>query len=63
MELIPGSDCIYVDPVIEAYKKDVDVTLLHENLNRSVEERFQKLKQMYDFWRAAQAGKQQKDAV
>jgi hypothetical protein len=28
------------DPVIEAYKKDVDRTLLRENLNRSVEERY-----------------------
>jgi len=31
------------DPVIEAYKKDVDRTLLRENLKRSVEERFQSL--------------------
>lgn len=28
------------DPVIEAYKKDVDRTLIRENLRRSVEERF-----------------------
>jgi hypothetical protein len=27
------------DPVIEAYKEDVDRTLLRENLKRSVEER------------------------
>jgi hypothetical protein len=27
------------DPVIEAYKKDVDRTLLRENLRRTVEER------------------------
>lgn len=31
------------DPVIEAYKKDVDRTLLIENLKLSVEERFLKL--------------------
>jgi hypothetical protein len=31
------------DPVIEAYKKDVDRTLLRENLKRSVEERFRNL--------------------
>ena len=31
------------DPVIEAYKKDVDVTLLAENLKLTVEQRFQKL--------------------
>jgi len=28
------------DPVIEAYKKGVDRTLIRENLRRSVEERF-----------------------
>jgi hypothetical protein len=28
------------DPVIEAYKRDVDRTLIRENLKRSVEERF-----------------------
>ena len=27
------------DPVIEAYKKDIDRTLLRENLKRTVEER------------------------
>jgi hypothetical protein len=31
------------DPVIEAYKKDVDRTLLRENLKRSAEERFRNL--------------------
>jgi len=30
------------DPVIEAFKKDVDRTLLRERLKRSVEERQQK---------------------
>lgn len=30
----------YVDPVIEAYKKDVDRTLLRENLKLTVQERF-----------------------
>jgi hypothetical protein len=28
------------DPVIEAYKRDVDRTLLRQNLRRSIEERF-----------------------
>ena len=32
----------YYDPVIEAYKKDVDRTLLRENLKLTVEERFRK---------------------
>ncbi len=31
------------DPVIEAYKKDVDRTILHENLKLSVEERLRAL--------------------
>ncbi len=29
------------DPVIEAYKKDIDRTLLRENLRLTVEERFE----------------------
>jgi hypothetical protein len=35
------------DPVIEAYKKDVDRTLLRENLRRTPEERWQNLLGMY----------------
>jgi hypothetical protein len=31
------------DPVIEAYKKDVDRTLLRENLKLTVDERVQKM--------------------
>jgi hypothetical protein len=31
------------DPVIEAYKKHVDRTLLRENLRRTVQERFEML--------------------
>jgi hypothetical protein len=34
------------DPVIEAYKADVDRTLLRERLKRSVEERLRDLMQM-----------------
>jgi len=34
------------DPVIEAYKKDVDRTLLRENLKLPVEDRFRKLKEL-----------------
>lgn len=30
----------YVDPVVAAYKKDIDRTLIRENLKRTVEERF-----------------------
>ena len=39
IELAPADYC---DPVIEAYKKDVDRTLLRENLKLSVEERIRK---------------------
>ena len=31
-----------LDPVVEAYKKDIDRTLIRENLKLSVEERFRK---------------------
>ena len=33
-----------LDPVIEAYRKDVDVTLIRENLRLTVDQRFQQLK-------------------
>ena len=32
----------WVDPVIEAYKKDIDLTLIRENLKLTVTERFEK---------------------
>jgi hypothetical protein len=32
----------FYDPVIEAYKKDVDRTLLRENLKLTVDERFRR---------------------
>jgi hypothetical protein len=47
-ELAPADYC---DPVIEAYKKNVDRTLLRENLKLTVEERFLKFEQ---FWKYAQ---------
>ncbi|MGI8656143.1 MAG: hypothetical protein ACR2LC_13115 [Pyrinomonadaceae bacterium] len=37
------------DPVIAAYKKDVDRTLIRENLRLSVEERFIKLMRLQEF--------------
>ncbi len=52
------------DPVIEAYKKDVDRTLLRENLKRSVEERFLRLMELHRFaeelQRAGRAARQQR---
>jgi hypothetical protein len=47
------------DPVIEVYKKDVDRTLLQENLKLTVEERFQSLMQLQRFAEEMrQAGRQ-----
>jgi hypothetical protein len=39
----------FYDPVIEAYKKDVDRTLLRENLKLTVQERFEKFEQFMEF--------------
>src|SRR5262249_6565941 len=38
----------YCDPVIEVYKKDVDRTLLRENLKLTVEERFVKFERFLE---------------
>src|SRR5262249_35052996 len=38
-----------VDAIIEAYKKDVDRTLIRENLRLSVDERFQQLIKLQQF--------------
>jgi hypothetical protein len=37
------------DPVIDAYKKDIDRTLLRANLARTVEERLQNLMRLQRF--------------
>ena len=37
------------DPVIEAYMRDIDRTLLRENLKLTVEERFLKLMELQRF--------------
>jgi len=37
------------DPVIEAYKKDVDRTLIRENLRLTVEQRFENLERLQEF--------------
>ena len=39
----------YVDPVIEAYKKDIDRTLIRANLKLSVEQRFENLMHLQHF--------------
>jgi hypothetical protein len=41
----------YADPVVEVYKKDVDRTLLRENLKLTVEERFRKFENAARFAR------------
>jgi len=38
-----------LDAVIEAYKKDVDVSLIRENLRLTVDERFQQLMSLQQF--------------
>jgi hypothetical protein len=46
----------FFDPVIEAYKKDVDRTLLRENLKLTVEQRLLKAESFHasaDEWRKA----------
>lgn len=42
----------YCDPVIEAYKKDVDRTLLRENLKLTVQARFEKNRSFMEFFYA-----------
>ena len=37
------------DPVIEAYKKDIDRTLIRENLKRTPEERLVQLMKLQEF--------------
>jgi hypothetical protein len=46
------------DPVIEAYKKDVDRTLLRENLRLTVQQRFENLMQLQRFARELQNARQ-----
>ena len=54
--LVPLAPADDVDPVIEAYKKDVDRTLLRENLKLTIEERIRKAQSFHeaiDGWREA----------
>ena len=37
------------DPLIEAFKQDLDLTLIHENLRLTVDERFQQLMELQRF--------------
>ena len=38
-----------LDPVIEAYKQHIDVTLIRENLRLTVDQRFQQLMKLQRF--------------
>ena len=38
-----------LDPVIEAYKKDIDRTLIRENLRLTVDQRFRQLMELQRF--------------
>ena len=37
------------DPVVEAYNKDIDVTLIRENLRLTVDQRFRQLMELQRF--------------
>jgi len=51
----------WVDPVIEAYKKDVDVTLLIEQLRRTPEERMRRIEDLqHAMLELAKAGRRTK---
>jgi transcriptional regulator with XRE-family HTH domain len=50
LELVPKAP-VLGDPIIEAYKRDVDRTLLRENLRQSPEERLRSLVELQDFGR------------
>lgn len=59
-ELAPAD---YPDPVIEAYKKDVDRTLLRENLKLTVEQRFRKFESfMLSVYELREAGRRMREA-
>jgi hypothetical protein len=59
-ELIPVS--LDADPVIEAYKKDVDLTLLRENLKLTTGERIDKMISALRFAEAVQNSRVKADA-
>jgi hypothetical protein len=46
---LTSSEPLPADPVIEAYKKDIDVTLLDENLKLTVEQRILNLQSFVEF--------------
>jgi hypothetical protein len=54
----------YCDPVIEAYKKDVDRSLLRENLKLTVQERFEKFERFMEYvYEMQAAGRKAREQV
>ena len=49
------------DPVIEAYKKDIDRTLIRENLRLTVEQRLENLMRLQEFAEELQKHLRRKD--
>lgn len=47
--VVPSERVLPVDPVIEAYKKDIDRTLLRVNLEATVEQRLERLIELQRF--------------
>jgi hypothetical protein len=47
--MAPDPAAIEPDPVVDAYKKDVDRTLLRENLRRTPDERLRALMELQKF--------------
>ena len=45
----PPYDNVVTDPVIELYKRDVDRTLIRENLRKTPEERLRALQELQRF--------------
>lgn len=64
MQDVPRPD---PDPVVEAYKKDIDRTLIRENLELTVEEPFQKAMALARFAdevrRAGKAARSERQAI
>ena len=48
LELVPRAT---LDPLVEAYKRDVDRTLLRENLRRSIDDRLRSMEDAQAFGR------------
>jgi len=57
-DLPDKTDAVVPDPVIEAYKKDIDVTLIRENLRLTVDQRFQQLMKLQRFAEELQKARQ-----